>query len=313
MKIVINPKYSFLTEFIHQLPDNFASEGEIIYNERNVLKHYQVQGVDLIVKSFKIPIVVNKVAYTFFRKSKACRSYQYGLEILKRGGNTPEPIAYIEEYKRGILNRSYYISLYCAHTVTMRHFMDGSNLDADDVLSGFVRFTAGLHRAGILHIDYSPGNILMETKPDGTYSFSVIDINRLCFKHVSKEEALHNFDRLALSSEISTRLAELYADSCSLDREETVMKINEYSDRFFRNLAFKLVRRSLRTDRKKDAALFGPLIKYRLLCWVRDVFCKRKKKGYLYQKEHDLYITYIKDADLRRVLAKRYQDIVSVY
>lgn len=151
---------------------------------------------------------------------------------MKRGGNTPAPIAYIEEYKNGLLNRSYYISIFDARATTIREYMDGSILDAEVMWRSFVRFTINIHRSGILHIDYSPGNVLMETKPDGSFRFSLIDINRLRFKEVSQEEALSNFDRLALSVEVSTRLAEIYAEECALDKKETVRNINKYSDRF---------------------------------------------------------------------------------
>ena len=258
MKIVINPEYSFLTDFINDLPENFSSEGEIIYNERNVLKRYQVQGVDMIVKSFKVPILVNRIAYAFLRKSKACRSYEYALEILKRGGNTPAPIAYIEEYKNGLLNRSYYISIFDARATTIREYMDGSILDAEVMWRSFVRFTINIHRSGILHIDYSPGNVLMETKPDDSFRFSLIDINRLRFKEVSQEEALSNFDRLALSVEVSTRLAEIYAEECSLDKKETVRKINKYSDRFFLKRTIKESTKQIKREKGKWAAFFGP-------------------------------------------------------
>lgn len=305
MKIAINPTYSFLTEFINKLPESFATEGEIIYNERNVLKRYQVQGVDLIVKSFKIPVLVNRVAYAFFRKSKACRSYEYALEILKRGGSTPEPIAYIEEFKGGLLNRSFFISIYNASAVTIRNYMYGGNSDEDKVLRSFTRFTAGIHRAGILHIDYSPGNILMNTASDGTYSFSLIDINRLRFKKISTDEALRNFDRLAVSVDISTRLGEMYADCCSLNREETVRKINEYSDRFFLKRTIKLVAKALKKEKGLFTVLFGPLQRYLYLHRFRTLFLQGRLDGYVYEKERELYLTYIKQSDERHVLNRR--------
>lgn len=306
MKIVINPEYSFLTDFINDLPENFFSGGEIIYNERNVLKRYQVQGVDMIVKSFKVPILVNRIAYAFFRKSKAYRSYEYALEILRRGGNTPAPIAYIEEYKDGLLNRSYYISIFDARATTIREYMDGSNLDAEAMWRSFVRFTINIHRSGILHIDYSPGNVLMETKSDGSFRFSLIDINRLRFKEVSQEEALSNFDRLALSVEVSTRLAEIYAEECSLDKNETVRKINKYSDRFFLKRTIKESTKQIKREKGKWAAFFGPLEHYFFLRWIRMLFLNGHKNNSLYKKERELYFFYIKSKDERQVLNRRY-------
>ena len=56
MKVVINPKYNFLTDFIYHLPGCFFKDGETIYQGRNILKKYDIQGYRLIVKRFKRPI-----------------------------------------------------------------------------------------------------------------------------------------------------------------------------------------------------------------------------------------------------------------
>ena len=306
MKIVINPKYVFLTDFINELPVRFALEGQTIYDERNVLKRYRVQGVDMVVKSFKIPILVNKIAYGFFRKSKAYRSYKYALEILKRDLNTPEPIAYIEEYKNGLLYRSFYISVYESDAVTLRDYMNGTVTNVDGMLRSFVRFVISLHRAGILHIDLSPGNILMTTNENGSNSFSLIDINRLHFKKISGQEALKNFERLAISEGVSTRLAEMYAEECSLDKGETVRWINKYSDLFFTKVAMKAAAKCIRRRHGWSSMLWGPLQKYIWLRWLRLHFYGSQDSGKLYEKERDLYVSYIKEGDLRQVLNRKY-------
>lgn len=306
IKVVINPEYSFLTEFINKLPENFSSEGEIIYNERNVLKRYQVHEVDMIVKSFKVPIFVNKIAYSFFRKSKASRSYEYALGILKRGGSTPAPIAYIEEYKHGLLYRSYYISIFNAKAETVRKYMDGTVMNAEDIWRSFIRFTINMHRCGILHVDYSPGNILIETKPDGSYQFTLIDINRLCFKQVTQEEALCNFDRLALSVDVSTRLAEIYAEECLLDKDKTVAKINTCSDRFFLKRTIKETAKQIKRQQGKWASFMGPLQYYFFLRWIRISLLNGRKDNIFYRKERDIYLSYIKPKDERQVFNRQY-------
>lgn len=47
-------------------------------------------------------------------------------------------------------------------------------------MTAFAEFTARLHEAGILHLDYSPGNILYD-KIGEEYHFSLVDINRMHF------------------------------------------------------------------------------------------------------------------------------------
>lgn len=49
-------------------------------------------------------------------------------------------------------------------------------------MTAFAEFTARLHEAGILHLDYSPGNILYD-KIGEEYHFSLVDINRM---HLAK-------------------------------------------------------------------------------------------------------------------------------
>ena len=73
MKVVINPKYNFLTDFIYHLPGCFFKDGETIYQGRNILKKYDIQGYRLIVKRFKRPNIINQIVYSFFRRSKARR------------------------------------------------------------------------------------------------------------------------------------------------------------------------------------------------------------------------------------------------
>jgi len=59
------------TKLIH----NFSTiEGGV--GTRNVIKIVTVEGEDLNIKAFKIPNIVNQIAYGFFRKSKARRSFE---------------------------------------------------------------------------------------------------------------------------------------------------------------------------------------------------------------------------------------------
>ena len=112
MKVVINPKYNFLTDFIYHLPGCFFKDGETIYQGRNILKKYDIQGYRLIVKRFKRPNIINQIVYSFFRRSKARRSFDYSLEVQKRGFGVGDPIAYIEIKHGGLLTDSYYILIY---------------------------------------------------------------------------------------------------------------------------------------------------------------------------------------------------------
>ena len=110
-KIVIHPKYQSLTHFIEQLPDIFLSEGEYIHDGRNKIKLFEVDGLRINVKRYRIPLFINRFIYLYCRKTKAERAYEYAIKLQEKGINTPSPIAYILEKKSGLLGFSYFISL----------------------------------------------------------------------------------------------------------------------------------------------------------------------------------------------------------
>ena len=307
MKVVINPAYSFLSDFINNLPDCFESDGDVIYEGRNTIKQFSIKNIDIAVKSFKVPLLVNRFTYTYFRKSKAARSYYYAFEIKRRGFLTPDPIAYVETYKGGLFKGSYFVSVYDSASETVRSLMAGENVpDAENKLRSFAFFTAALHEAEIYHIDYSPGNVLIKNMPDNTYQFSLIDINRMHFKSVSKEEALKNLDRMCLSRRISSDIARYYAQYKGWNAKNTADKVNNYSDHFFELKAFSFARKKLKRSKGICYTLFGPILLYQLLCKFRVFFLNGKSKGRLYIKETDLYNKYIHESDVRGVLQSKY-------
>ena len=83
MKIVLNPEYKFLQQFVQDLPTRFASEGKVIQDKRNTIKVFEYKELEINVKRYRVPIFINRIAYTFFRKSKACRAYNNGGLILR--------------------------------------------------------------------------------------------------------------------------------------------------------------------------------------------------------------------------------------
>ena len=101
MKIVLIPEYKFLQQFVQDLPNRFASEGKVIQDKRNTIKVFEYKELEINVKRYRVPIFINRIAYRFFRKSKAVKAYFNSLEVRKRGFNTPESIACIETFRGG--------------------------------------------------------------------------------------------------------------------------------------------------------------------------------------------------------------------
>jgi tRNA A-37 threonylcarbamoyl transferase component Bud32 len=232
MKIVINPTYSALNSFISNIPALFDQEGELVYTARNQLKHYSVEGYEVIVKRYKIPHLINRIAYTFVRPSKAKRAYEYALKLLQLGVDSPAPIAYIEQYKCGLLTHGYFISVYEKDYSDIRDLMDGTQKDVS-LLNELSLYISDFHNKGILHLDMSPGNILYKKTEDRT-QFTLIDINRMqFFSSISNAKRFKSFKRLSENESVLTEIAKLYATASNLNVTESVEKITRYSSKFF--------------------------------------------------------------------------------
>jgi len=233
MKIVINPKFSSLSSFIESIPTIFSNEGETIYKARNELKCFTT-NYHIVVKRYRKPHIFNRIAYTFFRPSKAKRAYEYALRLLELEVESPAPIAYIEQSSCGLFTIGYFISIYEKDYSDIRELMKGTKKD-DELLKELSLFIAAIHNKGILHLDMSPGNILYK-KTESIYHFSLIDINRMQFiPSISVEKRYKSFKRLSDNQTVLTTIAKLYAEASNLNENETVEKIMQYNTEFFLN------------------------------------------------------------------------------
>jgi len=180
-------------EFTLNIQKYFQASSNSIHKARNEIKIVEFENKSLTIKAFKIPNIINKIAYSFFRTSKAKKSYDNSVKIKNF---VPEPISYIEFYNFGLLNNSYFISENFKYDFTIREpLIDDIYNDKESIFKQFAKFTFELHENDILHLDYSPGNILIK-KEDNKYIFKIVDINRMQFKILSLEDRLRNFAKL---------------------------------------------------------------------------------------------------------------------
>lgn len=231
-KSIVYPLYEGFRPEIEEAIVNFSSFGKLIYEGRNELRRGTIGNHDSVVKSFKPPHLINRVAYSFFRPSKAARSYLYALKLQEIGVNTPSPIAYVEEYDNGLLYHSYYISFYSTFSRNMREFWFIPEIgDRLPILQAFARFTAKMHEAAIMHTDYSAGNILFEEK-SGETDFMLVDINRMYFGQVNEEMGYRNFARLWLPDDTYTVIAAEYARARGYDEQHAIDRVRYYKNKF---------------------------------------------------------------------------------
>ena len=221
--IRIRTEYKDSKDKLDHFIQNFETEGTPFGDQkRNSLRLFKLKDFQVNIKSFKIPNIVNQIAYKFFRKSKAQRSYEYGLELKKRGVGTPEPIAYYEFKTFFLFKKSYYLSEQVDCDLTYRELTHDFNYpDYDTILRAFTRFTYQLHEKGIKFLDHSPGNTLIK-KVDGGYEFFLVDLNRMEFKHKNFEYLIKNFDRLTIHKSMVDVMSDEYAKVSGEDYDKIV-------------------------------------------------------------------------------------------
>ena len=221
-KYTLNPKYDTFKDSLLNIKEIFKNTDGTIHKARNELKIIELNGIKCVVKAFKVPHLVNRIAYTFFRDGKAKKSYVNSRKLSELDVNTPEAIGVIEFFESGLLSTSYFISLYEPYNYTIREVFHHKVDEYKEVLKRFARFTFEIHQKGVWHIDYSLGNILV-TNIDNKYRFSLVDINRMDFKEMSGYEGLGNFSKFwAKDDEDLVLLATEYAKLANLDEKKAI-------------------------------------------------------------------------------------------
>ncbi|MEC4049797.1 lipopolysaccharide kinase InaA family protein [Flavobacterium sp. SUN046] len=214
MKIIINPKYIAQEKAILQLVNSFFSEGELIVEgSRNTIKSNVLGNEKVNIKFFQKPGLFKSIIYSFFRSTKAKRSYDYANYLLNHNIPTPLPIAYIEEQgPLGLLGKSYYISEQIDYDFTIRELIhDPLFPERDIILEQFTEFTYKMHQAQVNFLDHSPGNTLIVNKGGANYDFYLIDLNRMKFEELSMEQRMDNFKKMWLSKQMIKVVAKKYA------------------------------------------------------------------------------------------------------
>lgn len=213
-KLHVNPVFAKTKDFMESLPTIFDENGETIKKDRNEIKIIQHEDLKLCIKSFNRVTVFNRYIYSWFRSTKAKRSYKVARKLEKRNINTPAPVGYVEVYgKWGILEKAFYVSLYLEHDYDMADVLDKSIAMQEDILTSFAEYMAKVvHPAGAWHNDLSPGNVLINSKENGEWSFSFIDLNRLEFRsHISSFRGLTNLKKMTNKPVALSLMAEQYA------------------------------------------------------------------------------------------------------
>lgn len=235
MKYFLNP---FFNSFENQIQNNithFNSTG-ILFGDgkRNKIKLFELEDKTLNIKSFKIPNLINKLIYNYFRKSKARRSFEYATILLEKGIGTPQPIAYFENHDFIGLKDSYYISEHLDCDLTFRELVEISDYpDHEKILQQFTQFSFKLHEKGIEFLDHSPGNTLIKKTASGNYEFFLVDLNRMNFHDkMSFESRMKNLSRLTPYKNMVQLISKEYALLANEDEDLIFKVLWEFTSKF---------------------------------------------------------------------------------
>lgn len=221
--MLINPKYEHLREWLERLPEDFERLGEVIYDKRNKLRVIEAPDGTLVnVKRYCKAHMLNRIVYSSgIRKSKGLRAFLYPARLMERGIDTPEPIAYIEQRHCGLIGLSYFISVQSTLGHTLYELSDAREGTYEDIAEALGRFTAMMHDREVLHLDYSPGNILWDKDEQG-YHFAVVDINRMRFRKVDIKDGCATLCRLWGPKRFTELFVRSYARARGFDEDEAV-------------------------------------------------------------------------------------------
>jgi len=234
-----------MEETLLDIEEKFDKSHESIHKARNELRIVELHEYKCVIKSFKIPHLLNRIIYTYFKDSKAKKSYVNSLRLQELNIHTPEPIAYIEELCP-TLHKSHFINLLFDYDFTIREpLLDKNFENREEIFKEFARFTAELHQNSVLHQDYSPGNILIK-KEDDKFIFSVVDINRMSFEPLSKTTRYKNFSKLWADRDVLEIIAQEYSNIMQYEHKQCLKQI----------IKFDKKHKDFKSFKKKIKALF---------------------------------------------------------
>lgn len=246
MKKIFNFNFKAFEAELTKFIKDFQISGTLFGDgQRNTIKLFELEGKTINVKSFKIPNFINKIAYSYFRKSKARRSFEYATILLEKGIGTPQPIAYFENQDWIGLKDSYYVSEHLDCDLTFRELVEIPDYpDSENILKLFTRFSFDLHQKGIEFLDHSPGNTLIKKVSDNQYQFYLVDLNRMNFHQTMDfDSRMKNLSHLTPYKEMVAVMSAEYAKLNNTSFEDVFEKMwfytHEFQQKYYRKKRLK--------------------------------------------------------------------------
>ncbi len=186
--------------------DSTPSE-DVLWRRRNLIFRYRLKnGETVVVKQWRFCGILSGLRMSF-RGTKAERSFRAALMLDGMGVSTPRPILWW--WRRSGLLRAdaAYVCIEKTGSAQIRA-LQGGRVYAPGNYSSMMRRRAEhlraagsiagrLHEAGLMHHDYTAGNILLEQLASGEWRYNLVDLNRVRrHRSISPARGIRNLARL---------------------------------------------------------------------------------------------------------------------
>jgi len=186
-----------LGQQLHPAHLSSPKKNDALRHARNViwaLPDPRAQEQQITVKQ-PVKMYPHKQLFDRFKPSKARRSWNGALELLRRGIDTARPVAFFEKNHDPSLKQNFYICDYvtadCSVGEMFVHFAKGNKdfhiaaknitISAEETYVQLAQHLHRMHHTGTFFRDLSGGNLLVQVQEDRTLHFSLIDTARARF------------------------------------------------------------------------------------------------------------------------------------
>ncbi|MGI9324514.1 MAG: lipopolysaccharide kinase InaA family protein, partial [Pseudomonadales bacterium] len=203
------------TELARFLPEALLElqEEKVLRDKRNRLWNVRIHDGLPGLQTVKLNRARGIKRFTYrFTDSKGRRHWNNATEMLRRGINTPQPLAFFERPRNSGIRDNYYVCEFVADAFSCREVFSALS-SGEDAYLGIERqqwlaqiagFVASMHHRGVVHNDLSSGNIIMTLSDDGDLQFYLIDIGRAV---VNRRKAYTSRGRFADLNRICYKLS----------------------------------------------------------------------------------------------------------
>ena len=187
-------------------------EERVIKRGRNYVAIGDWLGRKVVVKQFRKATWANHLIYSFFRKTKAERSYENARLLLSNGFDTPEPLAWSVRKSCGFYLDSVYVCSFISGD-TLKEAMEKADAKRRaELIALYGKAMADMAQRGILLRDSNLGNFILQSDENGNERLALVDINRLLKgKAVTPLALLHAFGRSGFEGEEMEWLVAYYS------------------------------------------------------------------------------------------------------